>query len=83
VERKAGKKEVLVYGASGVQGGAVARLLLEAGHAVGGLVRDERGAGASPVFGDLSDPKSLRGATNGCDAVFLALPLEYDRGRES
>lgn len=38
-----GKKMVLVYGANGVQGGAVARCLLEAGHAVRGLVRDKRG----------------------------------------
>lgn len=79
------KKKVLVYGANGVQGGAVVRCLLEAGHVVRGLVRDERGAealrkaGAELAFGDLSDPKSLREATEGCDAVFLVLPLEYDR----
>ncbi len=84
MEREDGKK-VLVYGVNGVQGGAVARRLLRAGHAVRGLVRDERGAdalrgeGVEPAFGDLSDPKSLRKATESCDAVFLVLPLEYDR----
>lgn len=85
MEQEDGKKKVLVYGVNGVQGGAVARRLLGAGHAVRGLVRDERGADAlrgervEPAFGDLSDPKSLREATEGCDAVFLVLPLEYDR----
>ncbi len=63
----------------------VARHLLEAGHAVRGLVRDERradalrGEGVELTVGNLSDPKSLREATEGCDAVFLVLPLEYDR----
>ena len=85
MEQEDGKKKVLVYGVNGVQGGAVARRLLEAGHAVRGLVRDERrvdalgGEGVEPAVGDLSDPKSLREATEGCDAVFLVLPLEYDR----
>jgi hypothetical protein len=80
-----GGKKVLVYGADGVQGGAVVRRLLETGRAVRGLVHAERGAealrgsGAEPAFGDLSDPKSLREATEGCDAVFLVLPLEYER----
>ena len=83
--KDAKKKKVLVYGANGVQGGAVARRLLGAGHAVRGLVRDERGAdalrgaGAELAFSDLSDLKSLRRATDGCDAVYLVLPLEYDR----
>ncbi|MGH3145697.1 MAG: NmrA family NAD(P)-binding protein [Rubrobacter sp.] len=51
------------------------------------MVRDERGAdarrgeGVETAFGDLSDPKSLREATEGCDAVFLVLPLVYDRER--
>ena len=85
MDHENGKKKVLVYGANGVQGGVVARRLLGAGHAVRGLVRDERGAdalrgaGAEPAFGDLSDPKSLRRATEGCEVVFLVLPLEYDR----
>jgi uncharacterized protein YbjT (DUF2867 family) len=85
VDYEDGKKKVLVYGINGVQGGAVARRLLGAGHAVRGLLRDERradalrGEGVEPAFGDLSDPKSLREATEDCDAVFLVLPLEYDR----
>lgn len=45
MRREGGKKEMLDYGANGVQGSAVARRLLEAGHAVRGLVRDDRGAG--------------------------------------
>lgn len=84
-ERANGGEKVLVYGAAGVQGGAVVRHLLSSGHAVRGLVRDERGAqalreaGAEPAFGDLSDPAGLRRASEGVEAVFLVLPLEYDR----
>ncbi len=85
MEHEDGKKKVLVYGVNGVQGGAVARRLLGAGHTVRGLVRDERradalrGEGVELTVGNLSDPKSLREATEGCAAVFLVLPFEYDR----
>lgn len=76
---------VLVYGASGVRGGPVGRQLLATGHAVRVLVRDEtkalpwRAAGADVAFGDFDDPASLERASAGVDAVFLHLPLVYDR----
>ena len=76
--------KVLVYAATGAQGGAVIQRLLPLGREVRGLVRDGRGAdtlrtlGAEPVFGDLSDPASLKAASESAAAVFLVLPLEFD-----
>ncbi|WP_412544040.1 NmrA family NAD(P)-binding protein [Longispora sp. K20-0274] len=75
---------VLVTGAAGRQGGAVARLLLERGHDVTGYVRsaDAPGAlalaadGARVVAGDLADAETLAGAAKGADAVFgLTVPF--------
>lgn len=74
---------VLVIGATGRQGGATARALLERGRPVRALVRDpgapamvslrERGAGL--VVGDLDDPASMRAALDGVDGVFLVLTM--------
>lgn len=69
---------VLVTGATGKQGGAVARALLAAGTPVRALVRDihSEGAktikalGASLVLGNLNDSQSLLTATTGVRAVF-------------
>lgn len=69
---------VLVTGATGRQGGAVARHLLAGGHTVRALTRSPDGAaaralatqGAQVVRGDLDDPASLRAAADGCDALF-------------
>jgi uncharacterized protein YbjT (DUF2867 family) len=69
---------VLVVGATGKQGGAVARHLLRSGAAVRALTRNPTGpagrrladAGANVVGGDLDDPASLRTALAGIDAVF-------------
>jgi uncharacterized protein YbjT (DUF2867 family) len=74
---------VLVIGATGQQGGAAARALLERGRAVRALVRDEskpaarllRDAGASLVTGDLDDPESVRSAMRSVSGVFLALTM--------
>jgi uncharacterized protein YbjT (DUF2867 family) len=74
---------VLVIGATGRQGGATARQLLDRGRAVRALVRDpgssaaktlER-AGADLVAGDLDDPASLREAMAGARGVFLVLTM--------
>lgn len=70
---------VLVVGATGQQGGAVARELLRRGHQVHGLTRnpDSRraqalaAAGATMLRGDLDDPASLTAALDGVDGVFL------------
>ncbi|GIH97238.1 NmrA/HSCARG family protein [Planobispora siamensis] len=77
-------KTILVTGATGGQGGAVARSLLDGGWAVRALVRDPygRGAmdlralGARPVAGDLDDPRSLRAAARGAHGVFSVQPAD-------
>ncbi len=77
-------KPILVYGATGMQGSAVARQLLEAGQCVRVLVRDPvkaerwREAGAEIVQGDYLDRVSLEAAHAGIDRVILHLPLQYD-----
>src|SRR5262249_28903866 len=68
--------KALVTGASGLIGGAVAHVLLARGAKVRALVR----RGAQPnlsdrsdvetVPGDLRDPRSVRAAAEGCDAIF-------------
>lgn len=74
---------VLVIGATGQQGGAAARHLLERGRAVHALVRDEGApkakalheAGATLVTGDLDDPASLSTAMRDVSGVFLVLTM--------
>ena len=74
---------VLVIGATGQQGGATARHLLQRGRPVRALVRDPhspaagalRAAGASLVAGDLDDPVSLRAAMDGVHGIFLVLTM--------
>lgn len=70
---------VLVAGATGLQGGAVARALLDREVPVRGLTRtpesEAAGAlaelGAQVVVGDFEDPDSLASAAHGADAVFV------------
>ena len=70
---------VLVVGATGAQGGSVARHLLRLGkHKVRCLTRHPESnsamavarLGGEVVGGDLADPSSLRNALRDCDAVF-------------
>jgi uncharacterized protein YbjT (DUF2867 family) len=71
-------KLVLVAGATGNQGGAVARNLLAKGIKVRALTRNGksaateklRKAGAEIAVGDMNDPTSLNLALNGVSAVF-------------
>ncbi|RMI13059.1 NAD-dependent epimerase/dehydratase family protein [Cellulomonas triticagri] len=61
---------VLVTGASGLLGGAVARLLVERGHDVRTLQRRPSGvAGATDVAGSVTDPDVVAAALDGADAV--------------
>jgi uncharacterized protein YbjT (DUF2867 family) len=77
------KGPVLVIGATGQQGGATARELLERGWPVRALVRDPgsvaadalRRAGADLTVGDLDDPESIRKAMDGVHGVFLVLTM--------
>lgn len=71
---------VLVTGAGGFLGGAVADLALARGYLVRGLARGTYPAlearGIEMVRGDLGDPDTVRDAVRGCDAVLhvAALP---------
>src|SRR5919202_5162611 len=70
---------ILVTGATGQQGGALARLLLERGRRVRALTRrldsaaaiDLQRRGAELVVGDFEVRASLERAMRGADAVFL------------
>ncbi len=83
---------VLVTGATGLIGGAVARRLAAAGHAVVGLARSDASAakladqGYTAVRGDLADAASIAEAAREADAVVhAASPTDgnraaYDQG---
>nr|WP_281286895.1 NmrA/HSCARG family protein [Nonomuraea turkmeniaca] len=72
---------MLVTGATGNQGGAVARELLARGWSVRALVRDPDStrlpAGVSPVQGDLNDADSVRAAMAGVHGVFSVQALAW------
>lgn len=76
------KRLILVFGATGQQGGSVAAALLKAGWAVRALVRDPasskavalREAGVHIVQGDFSDAPSMRVAIQGVHGVFSVQP---------
>jgi uncharacterized protein YbjT (DUF2867 family) len=81
------KRTVLVTGATGQQGGVVARALLARGHRVKALTRHPGGdaarllasAGAEIVAGDLFDAASVAKAAAGVDTMFL-MGNSYERG---
>jgi len=86
-----GTLRVLVLGATGAQGGSVARHLLDSGRfhvrvltrapdsAAAGRLRD---AGADIVRGDFDNRASLRAALRGCRAVFGSTCGLAPKGRE-
>ncbi len=77
----------LVYGASGVQGGAVARLLTGQGKQVRTVTRNAETAialqeqGIEAVVGDFSDLDALAQAHAGVDRVFLNIPVDFELPR--
>jgi uncharacterized protein YbjT (DUF2867 family) len=82
---------VLVTGATGMQGGAVARALQRAGVTTSALVRNQAGPaahelahnGVALVPGDLDDPESLAPALRGHTTVFSIQPAPFaDRDSE-
>jgi dihydroflavonol-4-reductase len=72
---------VLVTGATGKVGHAIASALLDRGDSVRAMVRDPNRAagilpaGLEPVRGDATDPKSLAAAAEGCELVFNAMGM--------
>ncbi|GLY54701.1 hypothetical protein Lesp01_83560 [Lentzea sp. NBRC 102530] len=64
---------IVVTGATGTQGGAVARLLTGRGHDVRRMTRNPAGPG--DVHGDFDEPASLHAAFADADGVFLMTPL--------
>ena len=78
-------EKILVTGATGQQGGTLAKLLLQKNHKVYALVRniqspaaqELKNEGANLVKGDLNNLDSLEQAVNGVDSIFLmGTPLE-------
>lgn len=82
--------KILVSGATGTQGGAVARVLLDHGHSVRAMTRkpDNDAAralsalGAEVVAADFDEPASLRAAASGVDAVY-AMGTPYGSDAET
>jgi uncharacterized protein YbjT (DUF2867 family) len=80
---------ILVFGATGVHGGAVARAMLEAGYPVAAFVRDPRsehalaiaGDGARLVVGDLEDGASVSRALEQIDVAY-AVTTPFEDGAE-
>ena len=74
---------VLVYGATGVQGGAMLERLLGSGYAVRAQTSSEEHAdaledrGREVALATLDDPDALRTASEGAAAVVLTLPQGY------
>jgi uncharacterized protein YbjT (DUF2867 family) len=75
---------ILVVGATGQQGGAVARHLLDAGRAIRVLTRDRSKAahlaerGAEVVEGDMTDRASLKRPLRGAGGVYgMTTPFEF------
>ena len=85
----ANQRNILVTGATGQQGGSLARLLLEKKHKVHALTRntqssaaqDLRNRGAIIVKGDLDDSDSLKRAVKDVESVFL-MGMPFEDGTE-
>ena len=83
------KRSILVTGATGQQGGAVARALLSRGHRIKALTRKPdseaarqlAAAGAEIVTGDLADTASIVKAAKDVDTMFL-MGNSYEAGLE-
>jgi dihydroflavonol-4-reductase len=81
---------VLVTGATGKVGHAVASALLDRGEQVRALVRDAKRAasvlpaGVEPMHGDATDAESLAAAVEGCELVFnaMGMPEQWVRDEE-
>ena len=85
----ANQRKILVTGATGQQGGSLARLLLQKRHKVYALTRntqssaaqDLRNRGANIVKGDLDDSDSLQRAVKDVESIFL-MGTPFEDGTE-
>ena len=85
----ANQRKILVTGATGQQGGSLARLLLQKKHRVYALTRntqspaaqDLQNRGANIVKGDLDDSDSLKRAVKDVQSVFL-MGTPFEDGTE-
>jgi uncharacterized protein YbjT (DUF2867 family) len=85
----ANQRKILVTGATGQQGGSLARLLLQKKHKVYALTRntqssaaqDLRNRGANIVKGDLDDSDSLQRAVKDVESIFL-MGTPFEDGTE-
>jgi uncharacterized protein YbjT (DUF2867 family) len=83
------QRKILVTGATGQQGGSLARLLLQKKHKVYALTRnaqsptaqDLRNRGANIVKGDLDDSDSIKRAVKDVESVFL-MGTPFEDGTE-
>jgi uncharacterized protein YbjT (DUF2867 family) len=83
------QRKILVTGATGQQGGSLARLLLQKKHKVYALTRnaqssaaqDLRNRGANIVKGDLDDSDSIKRAVKDAESVFL-MGTPFEDGTE-
>src|SRR3712207_2457073 len=79
-------RKILVVGATGRVGGAAVEGLLEAGFEVRALARSaekgerSRKLGAEVAVGDVTQPRGLGPAVQGCSGVFSALGAGPGRG---
>ena len=82
--------QILVTGATGKQGGTLARLLMSRGHGVRALTRNPHsaaaaelaGLGAEIVTGAMEDRASIAAAMRGMDATFL-VTTAFETGAQS
>lgn len=76
--------KILIVGATGYVGSAIAQVLKAYGHEISGLARSDssaktlRAAGITPVIGDLSEPSVLIGPIVANDVVIFAAKVPFE-----
>ncbi|WP_075344296.1 SDR family oxidoreductase [Tenacibaculum agarivorans] len=71
--------KIFVSGATGAQGGNIAKAMISKGHNVTTISRSEKMLNKIEIFkGDLNDVESIEAALKGTDAAVFTLPLVFD-----
>lgn len=75
--------KVILFGATGYVGGAIAAELIAGGHEVVGAARTTSTipAGVDPAEGSIHDPAFVRGITDGAHAIVVAIPARPIDGK--